>query len=341
VKASERLTNSIIRAEPITGNRLDENGWELFFNNAISSGLGPAFYLHVKDLPSLPQKIRTKSHSAYKDALLFKDLAVCSLKELSHNLSRSGRVVLLKGLALCENIYTEPLIRSMSDVDLYFPDGSINEVRNVFLRNGYTSLDASGTVMCKNGLHIDLHEDLWNARRIAQRTRCIPDLHESFEPSSLVPGFFIPSPSLLAEHSAYHAIKHCFSRRLWYLDLVFMHKAGYFKEPYDMSLIALDQCSRMGFIHGTFSKPRVASYKRILLHSLFSTNESPGKGELALALSLPRLYDSLLYIVESIIPRKEILIEMYGDRPFIFLFFRRIFVIASYAIGMLSCKKNR
>jgi len=69
--------------------------------------------------------------------------------------------------------------------------------------------------------------------------------------------------------------------------------------------------------------------------------ESPGTGECALALAFPKLRDSLAYIAESLVPRKEILKEMYGDHPFFFLLVRRMLVISSYAFGMLLWKKTK
>jgi hypothetical protein len=346
VNASERLFQKLLLGDPFEENPFDENGWELFSKGIMCAGCGPAFYLHVKDIPFLPEQIRKKTKATYEDALLFKDYAVCCLKELQPALCRSGRVVILKGLALCETIYREPSIRPMGDVDLYFPDGSIEEARQVFLNNGYACLDTYRTVLYRGELHIDLHEDLWDARRILRRNRCVPDTTEIFEPSRLVPGFYIPCPSLLAVHSAYHAIKHCFSRKVWYLDLVLLHKAGYFKEPIagpnaGMALIALDHCRRIGLVRDSFAMPPIPFYKRTLLHTLFTMKESPGTGEFALALSLPDLRGSLAYIVESLIPRKEILIEMYGNHAFIFLLVRRLFVLTLYTFGILSWKKNK
>jgi hypothetical protein len=336
----------ILRAEPIDENPFDEKEWESFFNDIVRAGLGPAFYLQAQECRFLPEQIRIRSRKLYENSLLFKDYAVCCLKELQPELCEFGRVVILKGLALCENIYAEPSVRPMGDVDLYFPDGSIDKARNVFLDNGFACLDATRTVVCRGELHVDLHDDLWNARRVRQRSRCVPNLAETFEPSKLIPGFLIPAPSLLAVHSAYHSIKHCFSRRVWFLDLLLLYEAGYFNEPISdptcrMVHIALDQCGRIGLIRKPLAMPPLPYYKRKLLHTLFSLKESPGTGECALALSLPQLRDSLAYIAESLVPRKEILAEMYGNQPFVSLLIHRIVVLFSYGLGMLLWKKNR
>jgi Uncharacterised nucleotidyltransferase len=335
VKAPEWLLFKVLSAEPIKEIPFDANGHELFFTEIMDAGLGPAFYLLAKNCPFLPEQVRSISRKSYEDSLLFKDYAVCCLRELQPELCKFGRVVIIKGLALCETVYREPCTRPMGDVDLYFPDDSIDEARMVFFRNGYTCLDGYRDVVCKGELHVDLHEDLWSARRIPRRKCFIPHVAETFEPSALVPGFLVPSPSLLAEHSSYHAIKHCFSRKLWYLDIVIMCKQGYFKEPGPMALIALDQCRRIGLIRRAFAKPRLASFKRTFLQMLFSMKERPGTGELALALSLPKFSDSILYLAESLVPRREILMEMYGNHLFVFLLARRIIVLASYTLEMV------
>jgi Uncharacterised nucleotidyltransferase len=345
VKPSDRLTFALLRAEPLREHWFDDGDGEFLLDGIMREGLGPALYLHSRESRFLPDSIKTRCSKACEDALLFKDYSVCCLEDLQPALSGTGRVVIIKGLALCESIYREPLARPMGDVDLYFPDGSIDRARDVFVKNGYTYLDSSRTVVCKGDLHVDLHDDLWNARRIQRRTRCVPEKIEAFEPSHLVPGFYVPTPSLLAIHSSYHAIKHCFSRMLWYLDIILMHKAGYFEESAArdnrMALIVLDRCNRIGLIREKSSVHSVPNYKRSLLHTVLSMNLSPGAGECALALSMPSLRGTFSYITESLVPRKEILSEMYGNYPYIFLVIRRIFVILSYGLGMLIWKKTR
>jgi hypothetical protein len=345
VNSSERLLQSLLRGDPFTENPFDGNGWDVFVRRILDYGLGPDFFLHTKEFPLVPDAVRKKSRDAYEASLLHKDYAVCCLKELQPALCASGRVVIVQGLALCESIYAEPSVRPMGDVDLYFPDASIGKARDVFLQNGFTRLESYANVLCRGEFHIDLHEDLWGASRIRRRKALVPDMTETFTESGLVPGFLIPSASLLAVHCSFHSVKHCFSRMLWYRDLVLLYKAGFFNGLCEgqngvFPLIALDRLGRKGLIKTAFAKNPLPLYKRFLLPMLFSMPESPGTGECALALSVPDVCGMLGYFIESLLPRKEILLEMYGSHSYFHLFVLRIFTLVSYAFGMLVWKKT-
>jgi hypothetical protein len=346
VNSSERLLQRLLRGDPFIENPFDENGWDVFIRTILGFGLGPAFFLHIKEFQPIPDGVRKKSRDAYEASLLYKDYAVCCLKEMQPALCAFGRVVIVQGLALCESIYAEPSVRPMGDVDLYFPDASIGKARDVFLQNGFTRLESYANVLCKGEFHIDLHEDLWGASRIRRRKALVPDMTETFTESGLVPGFLIPSASLLAMHCAFHSIKHCFSRMLWHRDLVLLYKAGYFNGLCEgqngvFPLIALDHIGRKGLIGKTFSGNPLPLYKRKLFQMLFSLPKSPGTGECALALSVPNVGGMLGYFIESFLPRKEILLEMYGNHSYFFLLVCRIFTLVSYVFGMLVWQRRR
>jgi hypothetical protein len=347
VKASERLLRRLVCGDPFDENPFDENGWDDFYRDIQLSGLGPAFFLNTRDFLPLSETIRNKSRRVYENSLLFKDYAVCSLKELAPALMEAGgRVVIIQGLALCDKIYQEPSIRPMGDVDLYFPDGSVNAAREAFLRNGFEHYGSYADVLCKKDLRFDLHEDLWGASRIARRRRCIPEISETFTESSLVPGFFIPSPTLLAVHSAYHSIKHSFSRMLWCRDLFLLYKAGYFNgirledRSGTFPRIAIDHLRRKGLIENDIAAFRLPCIKQKLFRILFSMPDTPGIGECALALSLPGFWNMVAYAAESCLPRKKILLEMYGKHSYLFLVVRRIFTLITYVFGILTWRKH-
>jgi hypothetical protein len=342
----QQIIRNILRSEPFDENQSDNGGWGRCFEDIVREGLAPAFYLQAKHRLLIPQNIIGRAKKAYEDALLYKDYAVCRLRELQTRLSSTGRIVIIKGLALCDSLYAEPLVRPMGDVDLYLPDGAVDDVKNILMQNGFSVFGTHETVFTFRELHIDLHTDLWGGRRIPLRTRITFGVKESFAQSTLVPGFFIPSPELLALHTAFHCLKHGFSRKIWYNDLLMLYKSGYFDTvisigAFPFALFALEHLSDEGLIDDTIpAAGSMTGIKKYLLQKILLRNETAGMGEIALALLCPTVADSFAYCAGSLFPSKEILREMYGDRAYGTLLCRRVAALASYTMGALSWKKN-
>jgi hypothetical protein len=342
----QQLIRNILRSEPFDENQSDNGGWERCFEDIVREGLAPAFYLQAKDRAFIPKDIIGRAKKTYEDALLYKDYSVCLLKDLQAKLSSTGRIVIIKGLALCDSLYAEPRIRPMGDVDLYLPDGAVDEVKDILIQNGFSVFGTHETVLTTQELHIDLHTDLWGGRRIPLRTRIASGVKETFAASTLVPGFFMPSPELLALHTAFHCLKHGFSRKIWYSDLLMLYQSGYFDSvisygDFPFALFALEHLFDEGLIDdaipATGSMPGIKKY---LINKILCSNNTTAIGEIVLALLCPTVADSLAYCAGSLFPSKEILREMYGDHAYGTLLCRRVAALASYTMGVLSWKKN-
>jgi hypothetical protein len=125
-----------------------------------------------------------------------------------------------------------------------------------------------------------------------------------------------------------------------------MYKEGYFESLLSRRIgplpgIVLDYLRSEGLIHESFPRNKIPAFQRRTLFKLFSMKERPGAGECALAFTMPKFGDSMAYMAESLVPRKEILREMYGNHPYFLLILHRIFTIISYAFGMLTWSKNK
>jgi hypothetical protein len=340
------FVKNILLSKPFLENPFTPEGWDAFFIKVDEEGLAPAFYLGLHDCPFVPAILQGHAKTKYEDALLFKDFCRCKLSELQPALCNTGRIVITKGLALCENIYREPLARPMGDIDLYLPDGSLDEAGNILSKFGFKRYRTYQHVYFCGDLFIDIHEDLWNSRRIPARKRLLSDIPESFVPSESVPGFFIPSPELLALHSVYHCLKHNFSRKIWLLDLILQYKAGYFNSiaidnKYPFVMVVLEYLSREGLINcpcrGNYILPDL---NKFVLKKAVGTNNKNGFGEIVLAFSCSSISDTLLYLASSLFPPKAILEEMYGMHPYGMLIGHRIIEMAGYTVGALLCKQK-
>jgi Uncharacterised nucleotidyltransferase len=328
----------IIRSEFLSRYLPDTRDPDRLYAEVLAQGLAPALYLLNRSSRILPDPIAKFAQEAYRDALLFKDLCLCKLMEMSAALAACGRVVIIKGLALCEKIYVEPAVRPMADVDLYFPDGSIADVRSILMHYGFAPYGSYTNEFFLESLHVDLHEDLWGIRRNPLRRHIVSGIAESFVPSTLVPGFFIPSPQLLAAHAAFHSLKHGLSRKIWLMDLYRLHRAGYFdtyanNAPQFVSYV-LDYLDRLG-LGGETGSPRskTGQIRFQLVSTVLAGGSTRPVGELALALLCPSPLHAFAYLKTSLVPRKQILGEMYGNDSYCRLLARRLARLAGCGKG--------
>jgi hypothetical protein len=337
----EHFIKQIIRSEPLSRYPTDTSDPDRLYAEVLAQGLAPALYLLNRSSRILPDPIAKLAQEAYRDGLLFKDLCLCKLMEMSAALAACGRVVIIKGLALCEKIYAEPAVRPMTDVDLYFPDGSIADVRSILMHYGFAPYGYYANEFFLESLHVDIHEDLWGIRRNPLRCHLVSGIAETFVPSTLVPGFFIPSPQLLAAHAAFHSLKHGLSRKIWLMDLYRLHRAGYFdtyanNAPRFVSYV-LDYLDRLGLAEETGSpRSKTRQMRFQLISMVLAGGTTHPVGELALSLLCPSPLQTFAYLKTSLVPRKQILREMYGNDSYFRLLARRLAELAGRGKGVAT-----
>jgi hypothetical protein len=321
--------------------------WILFSTQLSLEGLLPFVYSRLKNRDVFPEQMVLESRQSYKSALLYKDYAVCRLKELQEQLCEKGRVVIIKGLALCEDIYREPEIRPMTDVDLYLPDGSIDDVRETLIDNGFAPVDSYPYFLKSKEMVIDLHADLWGVRRIAERSSLIPAIELKFVSSRLLPGYYVPGPLLLAVHAAYHGLKHGFSKKIWLLDLLKLYKCGNFDPKIIQTMgstvvqVAFEHLYDQGLIADAVPEVRkIAPLRQKLIKQALRHHNRTGIGEILMALCCETWPKTLMYFAATFFPRKRVLEEMYGKRPYVMLLLHRSFRMIRYACGILVWRKK-
>lgn len=145
------------------------------------------------------------------------------IESLGGALSERGTsAVILKGGALLTTVYRSHLdLRPLSDLDLLALPGSMALVRETLLDLDFRR---HGPVWCRDGLEIDLHEDLLGNTVTGRRRSPFvfeQSLVESETDASRIggPGLRILRPELQFLHAAVHALRHDYRRWLWILDL--------------------------------------------------------------------------------------------------------------------------
>jgi hypothetical protein len=321
--------------------------WAIFSAQLSCEGLLPYFYSNLKDRDAFPEQVVLESRQCYKNALLYKDYAVCRLKELQEQLCEKGRVVVIKGLALCEDVYREPEVRPMTDVDLYLPDGSIDDVKETLIDNNFTPVASYPYLLQTKELVMDLHQDLWGVRRIAERSTLIPVIEPKFVSSRLLPGYYIPSPFLLAIHTAYHGLKHGFSKKIWLLDLLKLYNSGNFDPKLIQTIgsmvvqVAFEHLHDQGLIADAIPEVRkITPLRQKLIKQALRHHNRTGIGEILMALCCETWPKTLVYFAATFFPKKQVLEEMYGKRPYVVLLLHRMVRMLIYACGMLVWQKK-
>jgi hypothetical protein len=231
----------------------------------------------------------------------------------------------------------------MGDVDLFFPDGTIDDARRVLVDEGFLPFESYRNVVRRGELVFDLHEDLWGAGRVVFRKAVVPEIEETYMPSAIAPGYFIPGPHLLAAHTAFHCMKHVFSRKIWRLDLLMLYREGYFDDGAVISdpnsavvLFALRHLYNEGLVENVPpEEKKLPGLKKRLVQIILGCKKSTGLGEIVLALCCRSWLETFMYLASSCIPGKRVLQEMYGDLPYWRLLMRRFFKIVAYAMGRI------
>jgi hypothetical protein len=298
---------------------------------AEDQGVTAVIYPWLQQSTALPSGLVPGLRKSCEQALILREYYRTVLRELGPYLKPCGRVVLLQGAALDERLYGESMVRPLSDVDLYFPDHGIAPARKILTEHGFTPLGRYSNVWERQGLHLDLHEDLWGADRIPARALFAPQTPPVLIPSRTLEGYHLLADSFLCLQAVMHGLKHGFSRRIWLWDLVLLRQAGVFSDVKSIDRcglceIALQHLARLGLIDPPGSEPGRSApslRKRLIDRALVSACDS-GSGELLLALCSGSWSRTVYYLFSSVFPPRRILAEMYGDHPLALLALLRL-----------------
>jgi hypothetical protein len=265
------------------------------------------------------------------------------------------RALLLKGGALTTTAYGGQLgLRPLSDLDLLVKESELPVVQRALLERGFREATSSGTLLTKGGIMFDLHTDLVNASRIRRRA-----LAFQFDPETIwtkavaldpgEPTFLILSPAHQFLHLAVHALKHSFSRLIWFLDLALVARQLDWEELLLQAqntgtmravAYAVDGMTRLLGVRvppGVWvSLPKLNSIERRFMDQVSERRSNEPAGELLVAFSIPSLVGRLGYLFEFTFPGRKVLSEVYPKSSASWFYLRRlgqILALAAMSLG--------
>lgn len=143
---------------------------------------------------------------------------------LAHPDVRDASVVVLKGMALLDDLYGDPGLRPMGDIDVWGEEGDIDRARAALLRLGYSEPPFYPDTLRRGAVTFDVHRSLLGIKRIATRAGILA--------GAQVEAYAAARPLDIGGHAALrldgrdaawfaclHLLKHNASRLLWVLEV--------------------------------------------------------------------------------------------------------------------------
>lgn len=229
---ARRLLDAAVLGELEGLAALGPAGWEALVDCAFQEGTeGLLYHRCAAAMIRLPETIRGRLDAAYRQVAQHNIVALRQLGDVLAGLSERGvEVVVLPGASLL-GLYPDPGCRPMDDIDILARPEDMATTRDFLHRKGYMSPPRHPDLCARGDVVLDLHTDLLNCSRVGARRRagCM-DVEEVFRDRrpGLAEGVSIfamgPADSVL--YTAVHALRHGFSRLVWFLDLHLLLQEG-------------------------------------------------------------------------------------------------------------------
>ena len=179
---------------------------------------------HEGLMPTVPPDIRQRLQRNRAHRLLDYQIKRGALEELLLRADGAGfRLLILQGMALAEELYP-PGTRPLSDIDLLVRPDEFDRVVRLLVGLGYTAVSRYPPVYARNGVSIDLHQQLAYLSRVEPAVNPLR-IDEAMLWADAVRRPFgsamawVLSPVDQVVILSAHLQKHSFSRLIWFVDI--------------------------------------------------------------------------------------------------------------------------
>ncbi|MBI3800477.1 MAG: nucleotidyltransferase family protein [Deltaproteobacteria bacterium] len=244
---------------------------------------------------------------------------------------------------MIKTVYREqPGLRPLGDLDLLVRAEDLPGVEEVLRLHGFRPLVPSSSFFHNGAAAFDLHTDLIGAGRIRGRALAFHFDQETLWQEALPldpqdPTLLVLSPRHQLLHLVVHALKHSFTRLIWFIDLGLALRQVQWGESIDhakavgalraltYTLLALRALMGVQIPSETLRElSRLNRLEHLFVQQVISRNPRQALGEVMVALSIPGVIGKLSYLFEFGFPRQEILAEVSPSTPAWLLYPQRL-----------------
>lgn len=199
---------------------------QALWDHCNKHGTGPLVYHNLKihcQNHHLPETSEKQFQQSYYRTLANNLAHREILNELASTL-HDVPVIILKGLVLIYNIYNNPALRPMTDIDLLIHPADLQRTKQKLRDLSFNNAPNYPDVFLRENAQIDLHTHPFNTDRIRARNVATPlaieNIWENAQPFQACPQFSQLSLPHQVLTLSVHALKHGFERNIWLIDIL-------------------------------------------------------------------------------------------------------------------------
>lgn len=221
--------------------------WPWFISYAVRQGLAPLLWHRLKQLhpnscalsmttvcisgADAPWRIDKDSiqilRESYLSTLNRNFQVQIALKELDETFrSKNIPCMVWKGASLFQDVYPNLGLRPMDDIDILILKRDLEKTILILKKLNYQPRPMYPLTWHRSGIVVDLHFDAVHGDRIAARLTALPLTSEAlFQKSERLKGFqhlrtLSPEDKIIC--LAAHALKHDYSKAIWFIDAFYL-----------------------------------------------------------------------------------------------------------------------
>lgn len=269
---------------------------------------------------------------------------VAELSAFRQELRQGGlQVILLKGGALLDTVYRgQAGLRPLSDLDLLIHAADLPAIEAVLRGRGCHPLSPSSLFFVNDAAAFDLHLDLVGATRVRRKALAFHfEAEAPWQEASPLdpqdPTLLVLSPPHQVLHLVVHALKHSFSRLIWFVDLGLVLPRVRWEELLDRAaaagalralayaLVGLQRLLGVEVPPEILARlPRFNGIERRFLRAVVSRRTMLTPGDVMVVFAIPGFMGKLGYLLELGLPRRKVLAQDYPSIPSWLLYPRRL-----------------
>ncbi|RJQ60339.1 MAG: hypothetical protein C4530_07930 [Desulfobacteraceae bacterium] len=343
VRAVSRLHPDSNRKRFLFGFFDREVPWEQLILLAESEGVDGLLYHHLCGLgvPSVPEAIMERLKKNHERNIRQEEELRKEAEFISAILDYNGlSAVALQGLSL-NRIYVVPGLRSMGDLDLLIKTNEHASVVSLLKKIGFRIPNSVyPNNLFKNFIWLDLHTHVLNLDRIRSRRYLFP---EDLSPlwGCALPlfgssrGILKPDPLDNLVLLSAHTLKHGYSRMIWLVDLyesilsIGSQPAGWKKLVERVRLWRQEKVVIYGlsilegvlglnipeWVKRELNFCDMRGIERYLIKLRIEGVVLPEYSVLFSFFAIPCFKERLLFLIESIFPKEDVMLQIYSNSP--------------------------